>query len=188
MVLVDILLQVVAVVVALHAVGMYTVVDPAARRETLLTVRRNARAVATPAVGLGGVLALNGVVRDIGVNLSWLVGLNITGYIHRLEGGFVADLQSFASTELTVYFSLVYVFGYVFLITFPVLVYATADDERPLRAALVAYSLNYGLGLACYVLFVAYGPRNFIPGQVEALLYTTWPQSQFRGPYATNST
>lgn len=179
MVLVDILLQVVAVVAALHAVGMYTVVDPAARREALLTVRRNARAVAAPAVGLGGILALNSVVRDIGVDLSWLVGLNVTGYIYRLEGGFVADLQSFASTELTVYFSLVYVFGYVFLLSFPIVVYAMADDERPLRAALVAYSLNYGLGLACYVLFVAYGPRNFIPGQVEGLLFTTWPQSRF---------
>jgi membrane-associated phospholipid phosphatase len=179
MALVDILFQVVAVVAVLHGVGMYTVVDPAARRGALLTVRRNVRAVVAPAVGLGGVLALNGVVRDIGVDLSWLVGLNITGSIHRLEGAFVADLQSFASTELTIYFSLVYVFGYVFLLTFPVVVYAMADDERPLRAALVAYSLNYGLGLACYVLFVAYGPRNFIPGQVEALLYTTWPQSQF---------
>lgn len=178
MTLAGVVAQVVAVVVALHLVSFYTVVGLPRRREAVRVLRENARAVAVPAAGLGAVLAVNKVVRDIGVDLSWLVGVNITGHIHALEGGVVADIQSLAVPELTVYFSFIYVFGYVFLLTFPVAVYAFHDEAKPLYATVIAYALNYGLGLGCYVLFVAYGPRNFMPGQVESLLFTSWPQSQ----------
>ena len=60
---------------------------------------------------------------------------------------------------------------------FPVVAFLLHDDEQPLREHLIAYSLNYGIGVVCYILFIAFGPRNQIPA-VESLLYSNWPQSQ----------
>ena len=176
--LVGVLLQIVAVVLALHLLGIGVVRWVLGREFRGSSLRENARAVAPTAAVLGALLLANGTVRDIGVGVSWLIGVNVTKVIHSLEGAFVADLQSFATPELTAYFSFVYVFGYVFLLTFPVVLYAFHDDTRPLSATLVAYTLNYGIGLLCYVLFVAYGPRNFMPGAVESLLFNNWPEVQ----------
>ena len=176
--LLTVLTHVVAVVLALHLLSLGVVryvTDAGIHRGSF---RQNARAVGPTAVALGALLLANGTVRDVGVQLSWLIGVNVTGTIHAVEGAFVADLQSFATPALTAYFSFVYVFGYVFLLTFPVVLYALHDDTRPLSATLVAYALNYGIGLVCYVLFVAYGPRNFMPGAVESLLFTNWPEVQ----------
>ncbi|MEF8856139.1 MAG: phosphatase PAP2 family protein [Haloplanus sp.] len=177
MVLLLAVLQVAAVVVALHVLCLF-VVRPSETATALRNARRNAREAAPMWIGLGAILAVNGVVRDAGVELSWLIGVNVTRAIHALEGSFVATIQSFATPPLTAYFSFVYVFGYVFLLTFPLVAYAIHDDVRPLRTTLVAYSLNYVIGLGCYVLFVAYGPRNFMPDLVEPLLYVSWPHSQ----------
>jgi len=176
--LVTVLAQVGAGVLALHLLALVTVVG----RERLAAapdrVRSNLWDVA-PTLGLLlVVLAVNGVVRDLGVELSWLVGVNVTGRIHAIEGQLVAELQSLATPGLTAYFAGVYVFGYAFLLTFPVLAYLLYEDPRPLRALLVAYVVNYCLGLVCYVLFISYGPRNFMPDLVESLLYTNWPQVQ----------
>jgi membrane-associated phospholipid phosphatase len=178
MTLLAVVLQVVAVVVALHLLCLSVVVRIDDARDAVRTAGRNARTVAPTALGLGVVLAVNGVIRDVGVELSWLIGMNITGQIHALEGRFVAHLQSLATPGLTAYFSFVYVFGYAFLLTFPLVVYALHDGERPLRTTLIAYGLNYAFGLGCYVLFVAYGPRNFMPELVGSLLFSNWPQSQ----------
>jgi len=71
------------------------------------------------------------------------------------------------------------VYGYVYLLVFPLLAYAVLDDSRPLEQLAVAYSVNYALGLVCYVLFVAYGPRNLLGDTVESFLYTHHPQFQF---------
>ncbi|QKY19408.1 inositol phosphorylceramide synthase [Halolamina sp. CBA1230] len=176
--LVGVLLQIVAVVLALHLLGLGAVRWVIGREFRGSSLRENARAVAPTAAVLGALLLANGTVRDVGVGVSWLIGVNVTKVIHSLEGAFVADLQSFATPELTAYFSFVYVFGYVFLLTFPVVLYAFHDDTRALSATLVAYTLNYGIGLLCYVLFVAYGPRNFMPGAVESLLFSNWPEVQ----------
>jgi len=176
--LLAVLLQVVAVVFALHVLGLSLVVRLEDVRGAVGTARRNVRAVTPIALTLGGVLAVNGVVRNLSVELSWLIGVNATELIHALEGRFVADLQSLTTPELTAYFSFVYVFGYVFLLTFPLVAYALHDDVRPLYTLLLSYTLNYGLGLVCYVLVVAYGPRNFMPELVDSLLYANWPRSQ----------
>ncbi|NHX36182.1 MULTISPECIES: phosphatase PAP2 family protein [Halolamina] len=173
-----VLTDVVAVVLVLHLLSLGAVRRLTGRKFRRGSLRENVRAVGPTAVVLGVLLLANGAVRDVGVELSWLIGVNITGAIHAVEGTFVADLQSIASPELTAYFSFVYVFGYVFLLTFPIVLYALHDDARPLAATLVAYALNYGIGLVCYVLFVAYGPRNFMPGAVESLLFTNWPEVQ----------
>ena len=191
MALVDVLLQVGLVVGAGHLLGYWLLLGGAGGHGSAPTrglrrrvagdgrrIRRNLRAVAPTLAVLGGVLAVNSVVRDVGVELSWLIGANITRYIFLLESQLVATIQSIATPALTAYFGFVYVFGYTFLLTFPVVAYLLAEGPRPVRVLLTAYILNYGFGLVCYVLFVAYGPRNFMPELVEPLLYTAWPQSQ----------
>ncbi|MFW5939756.1 MAG: phosphatase PAP2 family protein [Halolamina sp.] len=176
--LVTVLGHVVVIVLLLHLLGLGLVRASTGRPFRRDRVQENVRAVAPTAGLLGLLLLANGVVRDIGVELSWLIGVNVTKAIHAVEGAFVADVQSYAVPELTAYFSFVYVYGYVFLLTFPLVLYAVFDDSRPLSATLIAYSINYGMGLLLYVLFVAYGPRNFMPGTVESLLFTNWPEVQ----------
>lgn len=178
MTLLTVVTRVVVVVFVLHLLGLGAVWRRTGTTLRRGPIRQNVRTVGPTAVALGVLLLANGVVRDVGVEISWLIGVNITGTIHALEGAFVADLQSLSTPTLTAYFSFVYVFGYVFLLTFPVVLYAIHHDTRPLSATLVAYALNYGIGLVCYVLFVAYGPRNFMPGAVESLLFTNWPEVQ----------
>ncbi|MEA5386243.1 phosphatase PAP2 family protein [Haloarculaceae archaeon H-GB11] len=176
--LLDVLTQVGAVVVALHLVALVVVVGPK-RLWTLRCGLRTKLRTIGPSLGvLVTVLLANGVVRNVGVELSWIIGLNITGGIHAVEGRFVAHLQSLATPPLTAYFGFVYVFGYVFLLTFPLVAYLVLADTRPLHTLVVAYVVNYGLGLVCYVVFVSYGPRNFMPELVSSLLYNSWPQSQ----------
>ncbi|WP_256290570.1 phosphatase PAP2 family protein [Halobellus inordinatus] len=177
MTLLHVVLQVVVVVALLHIIGLYTFVPVRDVRSLLSDAQTNARDVAPTALLFGIVLLANGFIRDAGVELSWLIGVNITGRIHALEGQFVATLQSYATPELTALFSFAYIFGYVFILTFPVVLYVF-HDTKPLLTTLVAYSLNYAIGLGSYVLFVAYGPRNYMPELVESLLYTSWPQAQ----------
>lgn len=151
-------------------------------REQISAARENpvrrTKAIAPHIALLAGTLLLNRVFRHLGQELSWLIGLNITGLIYSLEGEFVALVQSVIAPPLVSFFSFVYLYGYVFLVSFPVVLYWLLDDSDPLRKTLVAYSLNYAIGLVCYTLFIAFGPRNLLPDTVQELLYATYPQSQ----------
>jgi membrane-associated phospholipid phosphatase len=183
--------QVLAVVAAMLLVTTGVVVG----RERLVRTRYEYRerfSSVAPYFGLlAVVLVANKVARDIGPGISWLIGLNVTPYIHRLDGlllwplygssapQVVVWLQARASPELTAYFSFVYVFGYVFLLVFPVVAYFALRDPKPIRRTVVAYGANYVIGVVCYVLFIAYGPRNVIAGDVEGLLFTQYTQFQF---------
>lgn len=124
------------------------------------------------------VLITNKVARDVGPEVSWLLGWNVTGLIYALEGDIVRHVQSIATPLLTAVFSTVYLSGYVFLLTFPFVAYLVATDRRHLKVTAVAYAANYAIGLCCYTLLISYGPRNLLPGQVESLLYTAYPQTQ----------
>jgi membrane-associated phospholipid phosphatase len=123
------------------------------------------------------VLLLNRSFRHLGQEISWLIGLNLTSHIYAVEGDLVATVQTAASPPLTLFFSVVYLHGYVFLTVFPVVAYVVLEDAGPIRKLLVAYATNYALGLALYVLFIAYGPRNLLPVTVHGLLYTAYPDS-----------
>ncbi len=126
-----------------------------------------------------GVLVINSLSRETVTDVSWIIGWNLTGPIFNVEGTFVAWLQSFANPVLTTYFSFVYVYGYVFLLVFPVIAYAAIQSSTHLRALVSAYIFNYGIGLVFYAMFVSYGPRNLMPDIVDPLLYTTYPHVQF---------
>lgn len=144
----------------------------------LWNVRHRPREVAGPVGLVVGVLVLNKFVRDVAPEVSLLIDWNVTGLIYRIEGPFVAHLQSVATPWLTAYFSVIYLSGYVFLLVFPFLAYASLEDLDPLKRTAVSFAANYSLGLLLYALFVSYGPRNLLPEAVEPLLYSTYPQSQ----------
>jgi len=130
-------------------------------------------------VVLVAVLALNSAVRDSAQELSWAINLNITHSIAALEGEIVAVIQSFESELLTTYFSAIYIYGYVFLLVFPLLAYAALSERTTLKRLIAAYSLNYFIGLTLYIIFIAYGPRNYDPVLFANLLYDTNAQYQF---------
>ncbi|WP_418281876.1 phosphatase PAP2 family protein [Halorubrum sp. DTA98] len=125
------------------------------------------------------VLIASAVGRGALQTLSELVGLRMTGTIYALEGGFVAWVQAtFVTPELTMYFSWVYVYGYVFLLVFPFIAYAALSETTTLKRLLSAYALNYAIGLVFYTLILAHGPRNVMPDVVTSLLYTFNPEYQ----------
>ena len=177
-VLFELLVSVTGVTLALVIAASLAIIG----RDRLCAFARNyrtrLRAGLPSLVLLGGVLAINGVVRRIGMEVSWMIGWNITYDIYAIEGTFVPFLQSFANPWLTLVFSLTYVYGYVFVLVFPIVAYLALAEARWLRTATLAYSFNYAIGLVCYLFFIAYGPRNLLPDLVEPLLYANWPSSQ----------
>ena len=164
-------------------------------RDRIIETRRAYRerfASVAPYVGLlGVVLVANKIARDIGPDISWLVGVRITGWLERIDGlllwplfpeetpQIVVWIQSMATPELTAYFSFVYVYGYVFLLVFPLVAYFALPRPEPLRRTIVAYGTNYLLGVLCYIVFIAYGPRNLLAEQAEGLLFSQYTQYQF---------
>jgi len=183
--------KVLVVVLAMLSVALAVIVGRDRLTRTRSAYRKRLASIA-PYLGLlAVVLVANKIARDVGPGLSWLIGVNITSYIHVLDGLYLwpvygADapqavvwLQSHATPALTAYFSFIYVFGYVFLLVFPILAYFALADPRPLRRTIVAYGANYVIGVLCYVVFIAYGPRNYIAADVEGLLFTQYTQYQF---------
>ncbi len=159
------------------------------RQRLVVTLREftdRLRDVAPTAAVLTVVLLFNGIARQVVPELSWIinqnvgfVNLNLTWVIYDLEGEFLVWLQSFANPTFTSYFSFIYIYGYIFLLVFPVVAYFALPNSRPLRELLAAYTLNYVLGLICYVVIIAYGPRNMMPELVQGLLFDTYPRYQY---------
>ncbi|QSG11198.1 Membrane-associated phospholipid phosphatase [Halapricum desulfuricans] len=177
--LLDVLLRVTTVTATLLALSLPPTVGLGRLRSIYrYGIRKRIADVLPYFVFLGIVLGVMGTFRNIGADLSWIVGVEISSYILDFEGGTVIRwLQSFESPLATSYFSGVYIYGYVYLLIFPFLAYLLADDLQPFRTLTVAYAFNYVVGILLYVTFIAYGPRNY-PIGVEQLLYDTWPQSQ----------
>lgn len=176
--LVDVLYSVTANVLAMLALAVAISVGPRRFYRALVDAKRRFVAVTPYVVPLVFVLGARRLALTVGPELSWYLQFNVSGLIYELEGDFIADVQAFSTPALTEYFSFVYVHGYVFLLVFPLVAYFALEDSERLAELLAAYGLNYAIGLVCYVLFVAYGPRNVIPGSVESLLYTTHPATQ----------
>ena len=176
--LVEVLVQVAAVVTLLLVVFFAVIVGRYRLRETRREWLSRVREVAPAMILLVAVLSLNGVARRVVPDISWMIRDDVTGLIYDLEGEFVVWVQSFATPTVTAFFSFVYVYGYVFLLIFPIVAYFALPNTRPLRVLISAYTLNYALGLVLYVFVIAYGPRNLMPELVQVLLYDTYPQYQ----------
>ena len=169
--------QIIAVLVVGTVLGLFTIVGLDRLRGFRARALDRLQTVLPYLVLLGAVLAINSVLRDVGPGLSWIIGWQITDWIFAIEGTFVGWLQSHSHPVANVYFSYIYVYGYIFLMVFPVIAYLLLEDDRPVKETALAYTINYGVGLVCYVLFIAYGPRNVIPDVVDQILYLNWPES-----------
>jgi membrane-associated phospholipid phosphatase len=178
MALIDVVSQLLVAAALMLVVAGWLLVGPERLRTVRSTLGTRLRVTAPFLVALGIVLAADKVARDVGPEVSWVIGLNVTGLIYRVEGDLVASLQAIATPGLTAYLSFVYLAGYVFLLTFPIVAYFALGSPLSIKRITVAYAANYAVGLACYVLFIAYGPRNLIPDAVDPLLYSTYPAAQ----------
>ncbi|AFZ71866.1 phosphatase PAP2 family protein [Natronobacterium gregoryi] len=176
--LLQVLVQLTAVVTLMLAVSTVVLIGRYRLRDTRLEWRDRVRATAPITIVLALVLLFNGVARDWVPDVSLMIGWHVTELIYDVEQYVILWLQSQATPELTAYFSFIYIYGYVFLLVFPLVAYFALSNTRPLRELLTAYTLNYVLGLCCYALVVAYGPRNIMPDLVQPLLYDTYPQYQ----------
>lgn len=121
------------------------------------------------------VLALNKGLQGYVARLNTEIAFRATETFYAIEGDLVADIQHTIPEETTIYFSAMYVFGYVTLAVFPVILYWFADSAAPLKRTLTAYGLNYLGAIVCYTFILAYGPRQQIAG-VEHLLVDLYPQ------------
>lgn len=185
------LAKVFVVLLGMLAAGSALIVGRHRLQLARLEYRDRLSSVAPYAALLAVVLVANKVARDVGPAISWLVGVRITHYLRRIDGHLlwplypeqtpqvVVWLQSMASPTLTAYFSFAYIYGYAFILVFPFLAYFALQDPRPLRRTIVAYGVNYVVGVGFYIVFIAYGPRNFIVESAEGLLYTHYSQYQF---------
>lgn len=172
----SVLTSVLAWVGALLAVASGAVIGPARLRAACDGVRERIWDARRAVAVLCAVLLVSAVGRSSLQVVSELFGLQATALIYSLEGGFVAWVQAtFATPALTAYFSWVYVYGYAFLLAFPVVAYLALPRTTTLRRVLVAYALNYGIGLALYTAVFAHGPRNVMPDMVTPLLFTNHP-------------
>ncbi|SFR32501.1 phosphatase PAP2 family protein [Halorubrum sodomense] len=172
----SLLASIVAWVGTMLAVASVAVIGPARLRDAWTGLRARLWDARRAAGTLGAVLLASAIGRSSLQAVSELFGLQATALIYGLEGGFVAWVQStFATPVLTAYFSWVYVYGYAFLLAFPVVAYLALPRTTTLRRVLVAYALNYAIGLALYTAVFAYGPRNVMPDMVTPLLFTNRP-------------
>jgi len=174
-----VLVDVAAFVIVFCVIGAATIIGRKRLSELAADFKPRAREFAPYFGVLVVVLALNSAVRDSSVEISRIIGLNITDTIYAIEGEFVAVIQSFETELLTTYFSVIYVYGYAFLLVFPLLAYAALSERATLKRLVAAYSLNYFLGLALYIIFIAYGPRAYGADLFANLLYDTDAQYQF---------
>ncbi len=175
----EVLVEVSLIVSAACILGAVTMVGRTRLSALAEEFRPRLREAAPYLVVLIAVLALNSSVRDSAQEISWAINLNITHSIAAFEGEFVAVVQSFETELLTAYFSAIYIYGYVFLLVFPLLAYVALSERTTLKSLIVAYSLNYFIGLTLYIIFIAYGPRNYDPILFQNLLYDTHSQYQF---------
>ncbi|MFW6435675.1 MAG: phosphatase PAP2 family protein [Halovenus sp.] len=177
MALLDVLTQVTTIVGLSLVISLVMIVGldrlPRTRQQLVTRVR----IVFPYLVFLGVALGISSVVRSIGPDISWIIDIQLSPYILKFEGDFVAWLQTFQTPVATKYFSAIYVYGYGYLLVFPIIAYALAERLKPLRLLVLAYILNYVIGLVFYIVFVSYGPRNYSIG--EGLLYAFWPQAKF---------
>jgi len=125
------------------------------------------------------VLGINKGLHDFSQTVSWELGLSVTGVFYNLEGEFVVALQNAIPEQASLYFSFVYVFGYVALLVFPLIAYLYSETLHNLKVTLIAYALNYGIGVFMYTVFIAYGPRNLMPGTLSAPMYDGFPEVMF---------
>ncbi|SIR84460.1 phosphatase PAP2 family protein [Natronorubrum thiooxidans] len=184
MALVEVLLELVFVVATMLVTATLVIVGPRNVAAALQDFRWRLEACLLPVAALAVVLLIRWSTGDIVQRLERRVlRNNITPYLFELDQALfgtnpVAVLQSFQTELLTSFFVFVYIYGYAFLLIFPFIAYFALEEMDELSTLVVAFTANYAIGLLCYTLFIAFGPRNVDPLLFEGLLYDAFPQSR----------
>ena len=176
--LLEVLTRLAIVVAIMLAISIPVIVGIGQFWDALRGWRPRVRAVAPIAAVLIPVLLLNRFARQGLVNISREYGIRMGGIFWRIEGEFILLFQEIATTPVTQYFSFIYIYAYAFLLIFPVIAYFTLTETRTLRLLLAAYTLNYAIGITLYVLFHAWGPRQYLGFEIEWMLYDFQPSYQ----------
>ncbi|WP_254767948.1 phosphatase PAP2 family protein [Salinilacihabitans rarus] len=184
MALVGVALELAAIVTAMLASATFVIVGPRRFAAALRDFRWRLEVCALPAAVLLTVLFTRWATGDVLPELSWAIfGTNITPYLESFDrtlfGHPVVLLQSYRSPTVTALSAFVYLYGYAFLLIFPFVAYFALDEMDDLSTLIRTYTANYALGLLCYVLFIAYGPRNTLALEFDPILYETFPQTGY---------
>ena len=178
----DVLLELVVVVTTMLVTATLVIVGPRTVVAALRDFRWRLEACLPAFLALAVVLLLRWSTQDVVKRLERrVIGTNITPYLFDFDRSLfdpVAVLQSFQTEALTSFFAFVYIYGYAFLLLFPFVAYFALEEMDELSSFVFAMTTNYAVGLFCYTLFVAFGPRNFDPLLFEGLLYDAYPQSR----------
>jgi len=68
------------------------------------------------------------VARQVAPKLSRQIGIRLTSAFYNIEGEFILVFQAIQTPETSAYFSSIYVYGYTFLLIFPVIACFTLSD------------------------------------------------------------
>ena len=173
--LVEVLTRVAVVVGLLLPISIGLFIGRERLERTVSEVRPRLRQSAPVLLVLGAVLSFNRYMRQNAPE----IGFYMTDTIRSIEGEFILIFQDVSTPMLTDYFSVIYIYGYTFLLIFPPVAYFMLSDTKTFRRLLTAYSLNYALGVILYILVFAYGPRNILTEFVtETMLYDNNPEYQ----------
>lgn len=181
----SVVLELALVVLTMLVTATLVIVGPRRAVAALSDARWRLEVAALPLAVLASVLVLRWGTADILPRLSErVIGIRITGLIFEFERSLFGEspvtvLQSFQSPELTSFFVFIYIYGYAFLLLFPFIAYFALEEMDELSTLLLAYTANYGIGLVCYVVFIAFGPRNFDTLLFEDILYSAFPESGY---------
>lgn len=168
---------VVLVVVPLLIAGMVLLVPTQFLTETKNNFIAKALIAAPYLLGLVAILAFNGHFRSTAHNISLWLGIEITHIIVAIEGFAIVYFQEFLSGDAPIiFFTFMYVYGYVFLLVFPLIAYFVLENLDIFKSLTIAYMINYGFGLFLYTVFIAFGPRNIRPELLEEAMYLYYPQ------------
>jgi membrane-associated phospholipid phosphatase len=178
--LAEVLTQVAVVIAILVPVSIIVFIGRERLARTRSEWRTRLKTTAPMIAVLIVVLLINRVARQVAPKLSRQIGIRLTSAFYNIEGEFILVFQAIQTPETSAYFSSIYVYGYTFLLIFPVIAYFTLSDTRVFRRLLAAYALNYAIGLILYIFVIAYGPRNLMPAELmERMLYDTNPEYQY---------
>jgi len=156
--LAEVLTQVAVVIAILVPVSIIVFIGRERLARTRSEWRTRLKTTAPMIAVLIVVLLINRVARQVAPKLSRQIGIRLTSAFYNIEGEFILVFQAIQTPETSAYFSSIYVYGYTFLLIFPVIAYFTLSDTRVFRRLLAAYALNYAIGLILYIFVIAYGP------------------------------
>ncbi|WP_226004870.1 phosphatase PAP2 family protein [Natrinema salinisoli] len=144
---------------------------------TTAELRHRIRTIAPYLGVIGVILLVKRLTHYRRLELSYALDWDLTDEIYAVEGSFVASVQDVVPDALIGFFSVMYMFGFPYLLATAFVLYVLLPTQRRVKELLVAFALNTLIGSLFYTVFIAYGPRNHL-SSVDGLMYQFYPQTQ----------